>query len=824
MKDKKMGENCPPVRRGQAPKNGTRGGTAMIQWKHRLVSLLVCAAMLFSLCPTAAWAEGETTGGDFGSGLHWSLDSAGTLTITGEGAMPDYPLEDPPWYSDRDKIKSVEIGEGVTSVGRRAFDSCTALTSVEFPDTLTAIGEWAFFYCTALTSVRLPEGLETIGEAAFSTCESLASVELPEGLKTIGKKAFWNCASLKEVELPEGLTTIGESAFQNCGTIESVTFTGIEPPKVGSNAFYGTTVGTVYIPYEATDVYESKLSGWGLKNATIMAMLAAPKNLAWDTTTPGTATWSEVNGADSYEVRLYQADSAQEGGRTLASTVTVAADTADTEGESTVSVALAATAAGDYTFTVTAIDEDDENRNSPESAHSGTATFCKVEFDAGNGTPIAKQFVAAGGLVAAPDEPAKDGYTFVGWYTDESLATKWNFAENKVSGNMTLHAKWELKATHIDPIAVRYIIEHYKEDAASETGYTLADTEYSVGKIGTEVTAKPKAYTGFTYNEAESSNSGTLTAISSKDDIVTLKLYYDVTRYAVTVAGSYAEESGAGLYAEGDTVTIHAGTREGYVFSGWTSDDGVTFAKADNETTTFVMPAGAVTVTAVFRALHGVSTERDGQGKVTVSPDDAAEGAQVTVTAEPEDGYRFVEWKGTTVSDGETVDIIFDDPTLPETTFTMPAGAVTVTAVFEKVPPAAPEQAQTGLSDEAAVLLGVGIVATGAAAAAAYYYRDFLPVWKLGGVVKLPDGTPAANAAIELWRDGALVKTLTTDETGAFAARVPKGTYEAAVTWEQDGTAYTARASLTAETTLAPAGPEDLIITPEEAEAPAAPS
>ena len=68
-------------------------------------------------------------------------------------------------------------------------------------------------------------------------------------------------------------------------------------------------------------------------------------------------------------------------------------------------------------------------------------------------------------------------------------------------------------------------MEHYKTDGS---GYTLAETEHSAGKTGDTVAATPKTYEGFTYNPAISTASGTLKKISSPEDIVTLKLYYDV--------------------------------------------------------------------------------------------------------------------------------------------------------------------------------------------------------------------------------------------------------------------------------------------------------
>ena len=171
-----------------------------------------------------------------------------------------------------------------------------------------------------------------------------------------------------------------------------------------------------------------------------------------------------------------------------------------------------------------------------------------------------------------------------------------NSAGSVISDAATLTV--QKSTTPIDPKYVRYIVEHYKQNA--DGSYTLADTEQPIDEIGKTVTATPKTYEGYTYNPNAVGTvvSETLKAISSPDDIVTLKLYYDITLYTVTVNGSYAQTTGAGSYAEGATVAIDAGTRSGYTFDGWTSADGVTFANAGSAQTTFTMPEKAVTVTA----------------------------------------------------------------------------------------------------------------------------------------------------------------------------------------------------------------------------------
>lgn len=68
--------------------------------------------------------------------------------------------------------------------------------------------------------------------------------------------------------------------------------------------------------------------------------------------------------------------------------------------------------------------------------------------------------------------------------------------------------------------------------------------------------------------------------------------------YALAISGSYAAPSGAGSYAAGTNVPIHAGSRSDYKFSGWTSANGGIFANATSASTTFTMPANAVSITA----------------------------------------------------------------------------------------------------------------------------------------------------------------------------------------------------------------------------------
>lgn len=105
----------------------------------------------------------------------------------------------------------------------------------------------------------------------------------------------------------------------------------------------------------------------------------------------------------------------------------------------------------------------------------------------------------------------REGYTFEGWYADSDFSgapvTEISSAD---MGNKEFYAKWTRNTTPIIPgDTVNYIVEHYK---AGNNGYMLEETEKLGDKIGANVTAEPKIYTGYTYNPdvAGSVTSGTL--------------------------------------------------------------------------------------------------------------------------------------------------------------------------------------------------------------------------------------------------------------------------------------------------------------------------
>ena len=175
--------------------------------------------------------------GTLEGGLTWSLTRAGTLTISGKGAMPDFSSTgDQPWNDNSSKIRKVVIGDGVTSIGSCAFWNCGVL-SAEISPGVTTIGNSAF-RSSSVISVTIPSSVKTIGDSAFRECENLSSVTVSEGVEKIDQNAFRACKSLTSIALPASIGEVGAAAFFQCQALKSATFAaGNKQVKLGDNMF-----------------------------------------------------------------------------------------------------------------------------------------------------------------------------------------------------------------------------------------------------------------------------------------------------------------------------------------------------------------------------------------------------------------------------------------------------------------------------------------------------------------------------------------------------------------------------------------------------------
>ncbi len=177
--------------------------------------------------------------GTLDGGLKWNLTKAGTLSISGTGAMPDFgSMEEQPWIENSDKIRKIVIGDGVTNIGSYAFWNCGVLGVVISPS-VTTIGNSAF-RGSSIISVTIPSNVKTIGDSAFRECKNLSAVTFSEGLETISQNAFRSCESLTTIELPASIGEVGAAAFIQCQKLTIATFApGSKQVKMGDDMFAG---------------------------------------------------------------------------------------------------------------------------------------------------------------------------------------------------------------------------------------------------------------------------------------------------------------------------------------------------------------------------------------------------------------------------------------------------------------------------------------------------------------------------------------------------------------------------------------------------------
>ena len=223
--------------------------------------------------------------GTCGDNLAWTLSDEDELVIEGTGEMYNYSNNPAaPWNSYSGSIKSVDIKDGVTSIGSWAFAQCSALTDVSISESVTNIGGDAFRECRILEEITLPAGLTQLGTGVFLYCDALKSITVPEGVTIIGSDTFEFCPQLSSITFPSGLTEIGPWALKGCNNLAYITCKAATPPSLGNSVFAGVSNNIpVYVPTASVEAYKAA-NGWS-QFANIQPIIIASgtcgDNLTW---------------------------------------------------------------------------------------------------------------------------------------------------------------------------------------------------------------------------------------------------------------------------------------------------------------------------------------------------------------------------------------------------------------------------------------------------------------------------------------------------------------------------------------------------------------
>ena len=208
------------------------------------------------------------------------------LTISGKGDMFDYTSTNQPWNDFY--IMNVVIEEGVTSVGKNAFNGVQPITEVELPTSLTRIADYAFSG-SLLSEVAIPKNVREIGVEAFSGCEYLKKMSISDenNLVTIGDWAFVDCKKLSfnGLTFSENLRSVGNHAFLSCSVGNLKFEEGIE--SIGHGAFAGglsnkelilpntlKSIGSLAFD----GVFSKIVLGTGIENLSEMAFISSAKS------------------------------------------------------------------------------------------------------------------------------------------------------------------------------------------------------------------------------------------------------------------------------------------------------------------------------------------------------------------------------------------------------------------------------------------------------------------------------------------------------------------------------------------------------------------
>ena len=138
-------------------------------------------------------------------------------------------------------ITNYSVYDGVTKIGKRAFQAFSSLDEIILPDSVETVSYRAFYGCGAeinipaslkviedegfaacgITQAILPEGITEIGYRAFMS-SNIETLVLPQGLTYIDVEAFYNI-NITSVVIPDTVSTIDEAAFISCSSLDEIT-------------------------------------------------------------------------------------------------------------------------------------------------------------------------------------------------------------------------------------------------------------------------------------------------------------------------------------------------------------------------------------------------------------------------------------------------------------------------------------------------------------------------------------------------------------------------------------------------------------------------
>ncbi|EKE42211.1 hypothetical protein ENUP19_0050G0022 [Entamoeba nuttalli] len=112
----------------------------------------------------------------------------------------------------------ITIPKEVNIIESGCFNCNYTLKSIQIPEGITKLGKYSFYRCTSLTSIQLPSTLKIIKKSCFGFCENLIEIEIPQNVKEIPTECFIGCNKMKRIKVKKNIS-IAPDALTNCNAI-----------------------------------------------------------------------------------------------------------------------------------------------------------------------------------------------------------------------------------------------------------------------------------------------------------------------------------------------------------------------------------------------------------------------------------------------------------------------------------------------------------------------------------------------------------------------------------------------------------------------------
>lgn len=406
--------------------------------------------------------------------ISWCFYSNGLLSIGGVGEIPDFNksnesspnIKDRPWLKHRKDIHHVLVQEGVTRIGSRTFQSFDQLISVELANSVKSIGIWAFQNCYKLEDVIMSDDI-VLENGAFR------DTPFEKSLTAVESDSYTNSIYFKRLcETP--LT----GNFQK--DIINIALSQVGYHECNSEADYGgdNTLGnddyTEYGRYLSSkgNAWCSEFASWcirmsGLPESILVSSRGANANTFTNNTPSHYYHWNElIYGGGIYEpqsgdILLWAWDlDTHEYNESLSHTSIL--HHVAIEGDNVIFYTIEGNSGNkvkESSFTV---------RKSDGTLLLRTGRLCylvapnyenesiekhHVYFDSMGGVSANSKTVATGGLYGPLPIPSRNGFQFLGWYTEPTNGKRINmYCPVKIHTDQILYAHWLENVTNIKTI------------------------------------------------------------------------------------------------------------------------------------------------------------------------------------------------------------------------------------------------------------------------------------------------------------------------------------------------------------------------------------